>query len=165
MTPLRSRAIRLAYENPDLRPYLLPILKNAGEDEAFSADEEAFLLWSRKYRSRQEALLRNWEDRYDRELNETGDALLSDLEALKNLVRFWFWKREGNYMETPIEEAPGFDGARGAMFYRRRKALADVEEIKNRMKERIDSIDILDDDFLNSLYRVLDQYKFDFLDR
>ena len=75
-------------------------------------------------------------------------ALLSDLEALKNLVRFWFWKRKGNYMEAPIEEAPEFDGARDAMFFRRRKALADVKEITDRMRARIESIDLLDDDFL-----------------
>lgn len=128
-------------------------------------DEDVLLLWSRKYRSRQEALLRNWEGKYERELNGVGDALLSDLEALKNLVRFWFWKRKGNYMEAPIEEAPEFDGARDAMFFRRRKALADVKEITDRMRARIESIDLLDDDFLNSLYREIEQYRFDFLDR
>ena len=162
---LRSSLIRLAHTQPELRPHLLPLLKTAADDEDPSPEEDVLLLWSRKYRSRQEALLRKWGDKYDRELNGVGDALLSDIEALKDLVRFWFWERKGNYMDTPIEEAPDFEGARGAMFHRRRKALFDVKEVTDRMRARIDSISLLDDDFLNSMYGELEQYKFDFLDR
>ncbi len=32
MSSLRSKVIRLAHANPELRPHLLPLLKDAGED-------------------------------------------------------------------------------------------------------------------------------------
>ena len=47
MTDLRSKLIRLAHQNPELRPHILPLLKTAGEsvlDYVFDPDEldEAF---------------------------------------------------------------------------------------------------------------------------
>jgi hypothetical protein len=159
---LRSRIIRLAHTQPELRPHLLPLLKESASDDLddeLSPEENAVLLWERKYRTRQEALLRVWESEYDRRLESLGDDLLSDLESLKKLVRFWFWERKGNYLETPVEEAPDFEGARGAMFHRRRKALADVKAVADRMAARLSSVGLFGDDFLNGLYRELDQYE------
>jgi hypothetical protein len=159
---LRSSLIRMAHTQPELRPHLLPLLKKGASDDLddeLSPEENAVLLWERKYRTRQEALLRVWESEYDRRLESLGDDLLSDLESLKKLVRFWFWERKGNYLETPVEEAPDFEGARGAMFHRRRKALADVKAVADRMAARLSSVGLFGDDFLNGLYRELDQYE------
>ena len=38
MTPLRARTIRLAHENPSLRPHLLPILREADEGPVVEID-------------------------------------------------------------------------------------------------------------------------------
>lgn len=37
MSDLRARTIRLAHANPDLRPYLLPILREASDDGGITA--------------------------------------------------------------------------------------------------------------------------------
>lgn len=165
---LRSRAIRLAHAQPELRPHLIPLLKTADGDDDYADEEYAFLLWTRKYERRQEALLRKWEDKYVRELNAVGDGLLADLEALKALVHFWFWQRKGNYRDTPGEEAPNFEGAVDAMFYRRRKALVDVKDITDRMAARASAVlgsALFGDDFLDDLNRVVSEYEREFQER
>lgn len=45
---LRSSVIRLAHAQPDLRPHLLPLLKQADSAEE-EVEVEAALLWRRKY--------------------------------------------------------------------------------------------------------------------
>lgn len=175
MTTLRSRAIRLAHQQPALRPHLIPLLKNASDDD-FTEEEEAFVLWNRVYRRRQEALLRKWEARYDREIDAIRGPILPDVDELKRLIRVWFWERSGNYLETPGEEAPNFEGAASAMFHRRRKALLEVADAKKRITEdlraqlearikALNDLDLFGDDFLNALYDELDEYKQGLLSR
>ncbi len=168
MTSLRSSVIRLAHAQPALRPHLLPLLKTADDDGDYTDEEYAFLLWTRKYERRQEAVLRKWEDKYERELNAVGDGLIADLEALKALVRFWFWQRKGNYRDTPGEEAPNFKGAVDAMFHRRRKALVEVKDITDRMAARVAAISgsaLFGDDFLDDLNRLVSEYEREFQSR
>lgn len=176
MTTLRSRIIRLAHQQPALRPHLIPLLKNASDDDDITEEEEAFVLWNRVYRRRQEALLRKWEARYDREIDAIREPVRPDVDELKGLIRFWFWERSGNYLETPGEEAPNFEGAASAMFHRRRKALLEVADVKKRIIEdlkvqvearikALNDLNLFGDDFLNALYDELDEYKQGLLSR
>lgn len=45
MSELRNQLIRMAYENPSLRPHLLPILAESMDKVAVSADTEDFVSW------------------------------------------------------------------------------------------------------------------------
>lgn len=45
MDKLRSKIIRLAHQKPELRPYLLPLLKGAAEKTAASPETELFIEW------------------------------------------------------------------------------------------------------------------------
>lgn len=49
MSNLRTATIRLAYENPSLRPHLLPLLKEAGDqDKVRVVNEKGRVVWVKK---------------------------------------------------------------------------------------------------------------------
>jgi hypothetical protein len=57
MTPLRSKLIRLAYEKPDLRPHILPLVRTATEDE----EETAILVWDARFDRKYQGMIDRWE--------------------------------------------------------------------------------------------------------
>jgi hypothetical protein len=128
MDPLRARVIRLAYQNPDLRPQLLPLVKKADE---FSPEEEAVILWDSTFEREYNAVLKRWFDRYYRGLMDLDQKL-----------HFWFYERPDNLQNTPVGEMPNLKGMKDALFYRRRKM---VNDLTVSLKELLDGTDMTDE--------------------
>lgn len=140
---LRSSVIRLAHAQPDLRPHLLPLLKQA--DSAEDDEEvEAALLWRRKYERDYDSVLQAYLDKY-----------VSALDEMKSLLRFWFFTRNGNFRDTPFAELPNIAGMKSALFHRRKKMLWDLNKEKS-------SLDWNEDEMLNKLDSIIDAYDRDF---
>lgn len=149
MTSLRSRTIRLAHANPDLRPVLLPILvKTATEYEyGLEEEEDAALLWRRKYERAYDDILQSYLGRY-----------LGTLDEMKALLRFWFHTREGNLRDTPFAELPNVKAMLDALFHRRKKMLWDLDKAQK-------SLDWNNDQMLDKLNDIILRFHQEFSSR
>lgn len=147
MPTLRSRTIRLAFTNPDLRPQLLPLLAKTAIGYGVEEEEEGALLWRRKYERAYDDTLQSYLDRYPGTLDE-----------MKALLRFWFHTREGNFRDTPFDELPNVKAMMNALFHRRKKMLWDLDKAQK-------SLDWGSDEMLETLNDIILRFHQEFSSR
>ena len=94
---LRSKVIRVAYHNPDLRPHLLPLLKSAGafedaiEGRTFKSDATNRNVKFKSLPPEQQKKIREeWAKREEKNKDDPKSVKLTDVE--RDVARGWYNK-------------------------------------------------------------------------